>query len=96
MNLDTYRAQFEPKIWARVVKHLPVYGYPDTRIPGSKLVREYCRTCGDPIRAGLDLPKCSHCRVAEHPGQGSVLHSGADSNPWNENTVGGMEDGYKS
>ncbi len=66
---DQYRALFEPKIWAKVRILFAEFGEPNTNIRGSRLVREYCRTCGDPMRVSDEVPKCTYCRAAEHPGQ---------------------------
>ncbi len=50
------------------------WGTPGSSIPGSKYVRAYCPTCGEPMRIsretfrlGLILP-CSNCDGHERPG----------------------------
>lgn len=63
-------------------------------IKGSKLFREFCDTCGEPMRVTLtrvgikDLCKCEKCR-----GPHTFLPATKDDdNPWQQNAIRQMED----
>lgn len=87
--------RFESKILKRVLAHVPTYGEPGSFISFSRFMRDYCTTCGEPVRVnatgGTTSPKCSYCTAAEHPGQGSSVGAKEDANPWQENAIKDLE-----
>jgi len=51
------------------------HGQPGSAIPGSRLVRDYCVECGEPMRVsrddvgrGMDCDTCGHTPPSPHAG----------------------------
>jgi hypothetical protein len=86
------------------VSYQYVYGNSGSPIPGSKLIRSYCQSCGEPIRVPYPEPNqpigtgpCIKCRANFHQGCGKssgdthTLKYG-DPSPFEENAIRDMED----
>ena len=75
---------------------IETYGQIGSPIPGSRLVRDYCATCGEPIRVtscgGEHI--CSSCRAGWHPGYGTPFYvPDTDADGVWANIVKKVEDG---
>jgi hypothetical protein len=67
------------------------YGEPGCKIPGSRMLRAYCPSCGGPMRvtpSSRSLLKCSSCQHAEdfHPGYNSTRcpRDGGEDPGWHD------------
>jgi hypothetical protein len=91
----------DKRIRGIVARNIHEYGITGSPITGSRLVRAYCSTCGEPIRAEVThngyvvqpwTRVCSTCRAARHPGyNGNGVRADEDSPTWH-NVVRCLED----
>lgn len=72
------------------------YGEIGSVIPGSRLLRDYCVVCGEPIRVYLlGGNECKECAGVHYDVPPELLGDPSahnNSNPWQENAIRALED----